>query len=150
MQKNEPKEPAVLAPTPPKDNWAPRDYVFKPVDSSRDESKKETYYMKPDAQRPASNESMDREYITVDKTIQNSPEPLSFNSKTETKPAKISQSTPSSVTGQVTGGLTGRTLILCPKGHGTAPEGDKCPFGFKRGEKYMIEGVHFDGDKLYV
>ena len=40
--------------------------------------------MKPDPQRPASNESVDREYITVDQTKETRPEPLVYNSKNET------------------------------------------------------------------
>ena len=107
--------------------------------------------MKPDTQRPASDESIDREYITVEPingSREARPEPLSYNSKTETDSLTITQSAPASQ--KATSGLTGRTLVMCPKGHGSVPEGDKCPFGFKRGEKYMIEGVDYDGDKLYV
>jgi hypothetical protein len=158
--KNEPKEPVVMAPTPPKDNWTPKDYVFKPLDNPKDHSNKnESFYMKPDAQRPSSNESLDRGLVSIE-TPNNLREakldPLSYSKiETASSPAPqtshtpSSQQTPSSST-ELASGLTGRTLIFCPKGYGSIPEGDKCPFGFKRGEKYQIEGVHFDGDKLFV
>ncbi len=149
-----------MAPTPPKDNWSPKDYVFKPLDNPKDHPiKNESFYMKPDTQRPSSNESLDRDLVSIE-TPNNLREakldPLSY-SKIETASSPVSQTTqttssqqmPSSSTEQPSG-LTGRTLIFCPKGHGSIPEGDKCPFGFKRGEKYMIEGRDYDGDKLFV
>ena len=155
--------------SPNQTNWSPKEYAFKPIEPSKNgheaDTKIEAKSPKNDVASPKTDHASPKngEASPKTETRRGSSTELEEKSFVESIKSELREAKAESIpfatnqtyvppkttqNGEPTG-LTGKTLLLCPKGYGQAYEGDKCPFGFKRGQ-YQIEGIHFEGDKLFV
>ena len=125
---------------------APHDFEmlavnYNKIESRINESKKvEQTVLKPiETKRLPSDSGSDSLDYSIVQSNQDSedPEPILISKESE---SEVTQSNETKTASNSTGS---RTLLLCPKGLGSAPEGSKCPFGFKK-DSYLIQGIHYD------